>query len=392
MFELYATVNCLNLKDLILLKHILYKKVTTMSQNKLFSSYTLGNTTLQNRIVMAPMTRSRAIGNIPNDLIAEYYGQRASAGLIITEGTSPSPNGLGYSRIPGIFSQEQVEGWKKTTKAVHDKGGKIFVQLMHTGRVAHQHNLPEGAVVIAPSNVKAENVQMWTDSHGMQELPSPKELSAEELLHTQQEFVHASLNAVAAGFDGVELHAANGYLLEQFLSPFSNQRNDTYGGSIENRARFVLETAQKVVDAIGKEKTGIRLSPFGAFNDMKAYPELVDTYLYLATELGKIGIVYIHLVDHSSMGTPEVPASIKKGIQENFKGTIILSGNYTKAHAEEHLESGNADLIAFGRPFINNPDFADRLKNDWPLNTELDTTTFYTADAKGFTDYPRYQS
>ena len=363
-----------------------------MSQNKLFSTYTLGKITLQNRIVMAPMTRSRAIGNIPNELIAEYYGQRASAGLLITEGTSPSPNGLGYSRIPGIFSAEQVEGWKKTTETVHEKGGKIFVQLMHTGRVGHKHNLPEKGLVVAPSSVKAENVQMWTDSHGLQELPSPKELSAEELLHTQQEFVQASINAIEAGFDGVELHGANGYLLEQFLSPFSNQRNDNYGGSIENRARFVLETAKKVAEAIGKERTGIRLSPFGANNDMKPYPELVDTYLYLAAELGKLGLVYIHIVDHSSMGAPEVPSSIKKGIQDNFKGTIILSGNYTKAHAEEHLEQGNAELIAFGRPFINNPDFVERLRNDWPLNTELDTNTFYTPGEKGYTDYPRYQA
>lgn len=363
-----------------------------MGQNKLFSSYTLGNTTLQNRIVMAPMTRCRAIGNVPNDLIAEYYGQRASAGLLITEGTSPSPNGLGYARIPGIFSQAQVEGWKKTTKTVHEKGGKIFVQLMHTGRVGHPLNLPEGGRLLAPSAIKPEKVQMWTDANGMLDVPEPEALTAEELLSTQQEFVQAAINAIAAGFDGVELHSANGYLLEQFLSPNSNQRTDKYGGSIENRTRFVLETAQKVADAIGKDKTAIRLSPFGANNDMKPYPELVDTYLFLATELGKIGIVYIHLVDHSSMGAPEVPASIKKGIQESFKGTIILSGNYTKAHAEEHLEFKNADLIAFGRPFINNPDFADRLKNDWALNTELDTNTFYSADEKGYTDYPSYKA
>ena len=361
-----------------------------MSKNLLFSIYTLGGITLQNRLVMAPMTRSRAIGNIPNDLIAEYYKQRASAGLIITEGTSPSPNGLGYSRIPGIFSAEQVEGWKKTTEAVHAKGGKIFVQLMHTGRVAHSLNLPAGARVVAPSAVKAENTQLWTDTEGMKDVHVPEALSPEELITTQQEFVQASINAIKAGFDGVELHGANGYLLEQFLSPFSNVRTDSYGGSIENRARFVLETVEKVAAAIGKEKTGIRLSPFGINNDMKPYPEIEQTYEYLASELNKLGILYIHLVDHSSMGAPAVPVTIKDAVRKSFSGTLILSGDYAKDRAELHLEEGRADLVAIGRQFINNPDLVERLKNDWPLNAELDFNTFYTADEKGYTDYPVY--
>jgi N-ethylmaleimide reductase len=339
---------------------------------------------------MAPMTRSRAIGNIPNDLIAEYYKQRASAGLIVTEGTSPSPNGLGYSRIPGIFSEEQIEGWKKTTEAVHTKGGKIFVQLMHTGRIGHVLNLPPHARVLAPSAVKADVAQIWTDAEGLQDAPVPAELSPEELISTQQEFVQASINAIKAGFDGVELHGANGYLLEQFLSPFSNIRTDGYGGSVENRARFVLETVKKVSEAIGKDKTGIRLSPFGAASDMKPYPEIEQTYEYLASELNKLGIVYIHLVDHSGMGAPTVPVTIKEAIRKAFKGTLILSGNYSKDRAELHLKEGRADLIAIGRPFINNPDLVERIKNDWPLSTELDTNTFYTPGEKGYTDYPTY--
>ena len=248
-----------------------------MEQKKLFSSYLLGKAELKNRIVMAPMTRSRAIGNIPNDLNATYYGQRSGAGLIITEGTSPSPNGLGYSRIPGVFSKEQVEGWKKVTTAVHTKGGKIFVQLMHTGRISHQLNLPKGALVLAPSAVKPAG-QMWTDSDGMQDFPTPKEMSSAELFRAKEEFVTASKNAIEAGFDGVELHGANGYLLEQFISPVSNQRTDNYGRSIENRCRFVIEVAEAVCAAIGKDKVGIRFSPYGVESEMPHYPKIDEKY------------------------------------------------------------------------------------------------------------------
>jgi N-ethylmaleimide reductase len=358
-----------------------------MKEGKLFSSYTLGQQTLKNRIVMAPMTRSRAINNIPNSLIAEFYSQRASAGLLITEGTSPSPNGLGYARIPGIFNAEQVNGWKLVTKAVHDKGGKIFIQLMHTGRVGHELNLPTGAKVIAPSAVKAAG-QMWTDSQGMKDHPVPHALSAEELQATKAEYVQASKNAIQAGFDGVELHGANGYLLEQFISPISNQRTDNYGGSIENRSRFVLEVAQEVANAIGKDKTAIRLSPYGVFNDMPHYDEVDATYTYLAEQLNKIGIAYIHLVDHSSQGAPEVPVKIKQMFRERFKNTLILSGGYSADRAEADLEAGAADLIAFGKPFISNPDLVERFKNGQAINDKLDFSTFYTPGEKGYTDYP----
>jgi N-ethylmaleimide reductase len=362
-----------------------------MKAYKLFTSEKVGTMEVRNRVVMAPMTRCRAIGNVPNDLIAEYYNQRSGAGLIITEGTSPSPNGLGYARIPGIFSQQQVEGWKKITSAVHQNGGKIFVQLMHTGRISHSLNLPEGAEVLAPSAVKPAG-QMWTDSAMMQDFPTPKAMSTEDLANTKAEFVTAAKNAVEAGFDGVELHSANGYLLEQFLSPVSNIRSDNYGGSIENRCRFVLEVASAVADSIGKGKTAIRLSPYGIASDMPHYPEIDATYDYLSGQLNQLGIAYIHVVDHSAMGAPAVPLELKKLIRNNFKNTIILSGGYEKERAESDLQSGLGDLVAFGRPFINNPDLVARMQNNQALSETLNMDQFYTADEKGYTDYPSFKA
>ena len=360
-----------------------------MKDKGLLDPCKLGAIDLKNRIVMSPMTRSRAINNIPNDLMAEFYKQRAGAGLIITEGTSPSPNGLGYCRIPGIYSQEQTEAWKKVTTAVHSIGGKIFIQLMHTGRIGHSANLPSNAVIVAPSAVKPAG-QIWTDALGLQDYPIPAAMSIEDLKRTQQEYITASTNAVSAGFDGIELHGANGYLLEQFLSPVSNRRNDVYGGSIENRCRFVLETVEASAQAIGKDRIGIRLSPYGVASDMPHYPEIDDTYKYLSEQINRMKILYIHIADHSSMGAPQVPAEIKKAIRERFKGAIILSGGYTKERAENELQGGLADLIAFGRPFINNPDLVERFVHGWPLAKELDMKTFYTPGEKGYTDYPVY--
>lgn len=360
-----------------------------MKANTLFTPLKVGSIEVKNRIVMSPMTRCRAIGNIPNALMAEYYGQRSGAGLIITEGTAPSPNGLGYARIPGIFNNEQVQGWKKVTSAVHHAGGKIIVQLMHTGRISHPFNMPEGAHVLAPSAVKAAG-QMWTDTAQMQDFPVPAAMTAADLLTTKEEYVTAAKNAMEAGFDGVELHGANGYLLEQFLSPVSNVRTDAYGGSIENRSRFVLEVVAAVADAIGKDKTAIRLSPYGVASDMPHYPEIDATYDYLSKELNKLGIAYVHLVDHSAMGAPAVPVEMKKTIRNNFKNTVILAGGYDKERAETDLENGLGDLVGYGRPFINNPDLVERLKNDLPLSADLKMDLFYTADEKGYTDYSSY--
>ncbi len=358
--------------------------------NKAFEPAKLGALTLTNHLVMAPMTRSRALGNVPNELMAEYYRQRATAGLIITEGTSPAANGLGYARIPGLFNQEQATNWQRVTETVHHHGGHIFIQLMHAGRVFHPHNLPEGAEGVAPSAIAAAG-QMWTDQAQMQDQPVPRAIRAEELAQVRDEFVHSAKLALEAGFDGVELHSANGYLLEQFLNPASNQRTDEYGGSVQNRARFVLEVTRAVAEAIGPERTGIRLSPWGQFNDTPNYPEIDETYAYLAEELQKIGVVYLHLVNHESMGAPAVPAETVATIRQKFTNTLILSGGYTDVEQIEAALAGQADLVAIGRPFISNPDLVERLKAGTPL-AEADQATFYAPGPNGFddgyTDYP----
>lgn len=352
----------------------------------LFSTFQLGSLQLQNRLVMAPMTRSRAIGNVPNELMVEYYRQRASAGLIITEGTSPSPNGLGYARIPGIFSEAQVAGWRAVTAAVHRGGAKFFMQLMHTGRIGHALNLPAGARVLGPSAVVAAG-EMYTDTQGMQPHPVPEAMSAADIKTAVAEFAQAARNAMQAGFDGIELHGANGYLLEQFIRPNSNQRQDNYGGGIENRARFVLEVVDAVSAAIGKDKVGIRLSPYGVFNDMPLYDAMEADYIYLARQLDARGVVYVHLVDHTAMGAPAVPASIKDAIREYFRGVLILSGGYDAVRAEADLAAGKADLIAVARPFLANPDLPARWRTRAALN-EPDFSTFYTPGEKGYIDYP----
>jgi len=353
----------------------------------LFSPFQLGGRRLQNRIVMAPMTRSRATGNIPNDLMADYYAQRADAGLIITEGTAPSANGLGYARIPGIFNDAQAAGWKTVVDAVRAAGdAAMFVQLMHTGRISHPLNMPEGAEVVAPSAVAAESTPMYTDAEGMQPLPTPRALRTDELPDVIAEFVHAAKLAIEAGFDGVELHGANGYLLEQFLHPKTNTREDAYGGSADRRARFVLEVVDAVAEAIGADRVGIRLSPYGAFGEMGAYEGVDEAFESLAAELGRRKIAYIHVVDHTALGAPEVPQTVKDAIRQAFGGTIILSGGYDAERAEADLAAGKGELVAFGRPFISNPDLTSRLRNGAALAMP-DPNTFYTPGAEGYTDY-----
>jgi len=352
----------------------------------LFTEYKLGNITLKNRMVMAPMTRSRAINNIPNDLMAEYYKQRSGAGLIITEGTSPSPNGLGYSRIPGLYSKEQADGWKKVTTAVHGNGGKIFVQLMHTGRVSHPLNMPAGARILSPSPIGLTG-KMWTDQEQLQPYPVPEEMSPSDIQNAIEEYVTSAKLAVEAGFDGIELHGANGYLIEQFINPNSNRRTDNYGGSTENRIRFAVEVAEKTAAAIGKDKIGIRVSPYGAGGEMLPYEGIDETYALLAEKLDKIGILYIHLVDHSAMGAPQVSPSVKENIRSNFHGTLILAGGFDTNTAESVIEANKGDLVAFGRPFISNPNLVEKLKTGAKL-IDADMTTFYTPGEKGYTDYP----
>lgn len=352
----------------------------------LFSKTQLRSLALQNRIVMAPLTRSRAIGNVPNELMAQYYAERASVGLIITEGTSPSPNGLGYARIPGIFSEAQIAGWKLVTSAVHAKGAKIFLQIMHTGRISHELNLPQGARLLAPSAVAAGG-EMWTDAEGMKPEPVPTAMTEADIKLTIEEFAQGARNAIAAGFDGVELHSANGYLLEQFLRPNTNIRTDGYGGSIEKRARFVLEVVDAVIQAIGKDKVGIRISPFGIFNNMPLYPEMESDYTYFANQLNERGLLYIHLVDHSSMGAPAIPDSMKATLRKMNRVGLILSGGYDPVRAESDLQANKGDLIAVGKQVLANPDLPKRWQTGAPLNAP-DMQTFYTPGPKGYTDYP----
>ncbi len=353
----------------------------------LFDTFAARSLQLANRMVMAPLTRSRATPeHTPNALMATYYGQRATAGMIITEGTSPSPNGLGYPRIPGLYSAEQVAAWKATTAAVHAQGGKIFVQLMHCGRVAHVANLPAGAEVLGPSIAVCPG-EMFTDSLGMQPHSPPRTMTEADIAHAVSEYVAAAKLALDAGFDGVELHGANGYLIEQFLNPLVNLRTDGYAGSIEGRNRLALEIARATVSAIGRDRVGIRLSPYGVFNGTGEFPEVQAQYLALAKALSSLGLLYLHLVDHSTMGAPPVPADFKLKLRAGFDGLFILSGGFDHASAEQALLDQRGDLVAFGRPFLANPDLVARMRKDAPLNTP-DMATFYVPGAKGYTDYP----
>jgi N-ethylmaleimide reductase len=351
----------------------------------LFEPFKLGSLSLTNRVVMAPMTRSRSIGNAPGDLVATYYAQRAAAGLIITEGTSPSPNGLGYARIPGLYTKEQAAAWKKVTDAVHAKGGHIAVQFMHTGRVGAAANLPKGGRILAPSAVAAPGT-MWTDSDGMQPHPVPEVMTEADIEAAITEFAHAGELAVEAGFDAVELHAANGYLLEQFLNTASNQRTDAWGGSVDGRLKFVLAVVDRVAAKIGAGRVGIRLSPYGAFGGMQPDDQTDALYTKLAEELSARKILYVHLVDHSSMGTPKPKPELIAAMRKSFKGTVILSGGYDKARAEADLVEGRGELVAFGRPFLGNPTLIDKLQRGVALH-EADQATFYTPGEKGYTDY-----
>ena len=332
---------------------------------------------------MAPMTRSRAIGNIPNDLMATYYGQRTGAGLIITEGTSPAPEGLGYPRIPGIYNDAQIDGWKQITDRVHHDGSKIFLQLMHTGRIGHTDNLPQGLKLVGASDIKAAG-QIFTDTAGMQDYSQPTALTKDGVKAVIAGYVTAAKNAIAAGFDGVELHGANGYLLEQFLNPNVNNRTDEYGGSIANRAKLILEVAEQVAAAIGRKKVGIRFSPFSTLSDLQAYgeDETHETYAYLAKAINDLGIQYIHI-----SANPAIPQKTFDAIRTSFSNTIILCNGLTADTAEAQLSNGFADLVAFGRSFLANPDLVSRIETGEPLN-QPDFTTLYTPGEKGYTDYP----
>jgi len=352
------------------------------NMNKLLMPYHKGALQLKNHLVMAPMTRSRAIDNLPNQLMADYYTQRSGAGLIITEGTAPSPDALGYSRIPGIFSNEQTEAWKAITTAVHTAGSKIFVQLMHTGRIGHPANLPAGARLVGPSTIKAAG-DIWTDALGKQTYPEPEMLTSDAIATVIEEFVHAARNAMEAGFDGVELHGANGYLVEQFLNPHVNNRTDEWGGNITNRTRLAIRIVQEIAAAIGADKVGVRFSPYSTLGDLPAYDEqeVHDTYALLAKEMNNANIAYLH-IGMSAI----IPQKTFDAIRGSFKGTIILCNGLTPETAEQALHAGFADLVAFGRAFLANPDLEKRIAANAPLH-QPDYNTLYTPGPVGYTDY-----
>jgi N-ethylmaleimide reductase len=346
----------------------------------LFAPWTLGSLELSNRFVMAPLTRNRAgAGEAPTELAAAYYGQRASAGLIISEGTQPAAVGQGYPHTPGLHTEEQVAGWRLVADAVHAKGGKIIVQLMHSGRIGHE--LITGLQPVAPSAIAAAG-EVYTEQ-GMKAFPTPRALETHEVPGVVQDFVQAARNAVEAGLDGVELHAANGYLLQQFLSSSTNQRTDGYGGSPENRARFVVEVAAAVADAIGPERVGIRVSPGNAFNDI-AETEVQETYAALLDGIGGLGLLYLHVLE-----APEGP--YREQIVKQWEGPVIYNTGFTGASdlstAQASVDSGETDLFCIGRGFLANPDLVERLRTGAPLN-EPDGDTFYAGGAKGYTDYP----
>ena len=358
-----------------------------MTSNTLFEPYALGAITLSNRIVMAPLTRNRAgEGFVPGDLNAEYYGQRASAGLIITEASQISQQGQGYQDTPGIYTQAQIDGWRKITAAVHEKGGRIVLQLWHVGRISHVDLQPNGGQPVAPSAIRAGTKTFV--NNGFVDVSEPRALEIDELAGIVNDFRQAAANAIKAGFDGVEVHGANGYLLEQFAKDGANVRTDAYGGSVENRARLMLEVTAAVAQEIGAERTGIRISPVSPANGISCSDPQAQ-YDYIVDHLNALGIAYIHVVEGATGGPRDVAPFDYGSLRRRFSKTYIANNGYSLDLATSHLADGKADLIAFGRPFIANPDLVERLQNGAPL-AEINPATLYGGGAAGYTDYPRF--
>jgi N-ethylmaleimide reductase len=365
-----------------------------MNINKLFSTYLLNEIELSNRFLMAPMTRSRATqpGDVPNALMAEYYAQRAGAGIIITEATQISMQGMGYAKTPGIYSAAQIEGWKLTTDAVHKAGSKIFLQLWHVGRVSSAK--VNGLQPIAPSALIAQKTNVYifdgapSGDATFVPVDEPRQMNKVDIENVINEFVQAAKNAIEAGFDGVEIHGANGYLIDQFLRSNSNKRTDEYGGCQENRIRLLTEITTAVSKTVGKEKTGVRLSPFISFKDMND-PEILDTIMLAAKELNKLNITYIHLCEADWDDAPQIPTEFRKTLRTNFKNTIIATGNKTPEEGEQLLQENLVDLIGFGRKFLTNPDYPERVKTNAFLNEISDSHTLFGGGTeRGYTDYP----
>lgn len=350
----------------------------------LFSPVSLGSIKLNNRIVMAPLTRNRAgVGGVPQPINVMYYAQRASAGLIVTEATPISPMAHGYPALPGIYTEAQVAGWKRVVDAVHAEGGKIVMQLWHVGRISHP-SLLNDEIPVAPSAIKPAGKAFTYQ--GLKDYVTPRALAQSELAGIIQDYVFATHHAFAAGFDGVEVHAANGYLLDQFLRDGTNQRDDEYGGSFENRSRLLLEVLDAVVKTAGADKVGIRLSPVNPFNDIKdSQPQAL--FEYIVTELNRFNLAYLHVVEGGIHGGGEAASFDFSALRQQFKGAYMANLGYDKARGNEAIASGHADCIAYGVPFIANPDLVARFKQNAPLN-EADSATFYGGTEKGYTDYP----
>ncbi|WP_367989380.1 alkene reductase [Vibrio sp. NTOU-M3] len=360
---------------------------------KLFEPTQLKQLDLQNRVVMAPMTRARTSqpGNIPNQMMATYYKQRATAGLIISEATQISDDSQGYSFTPGVYTDEQVKGWKNVTQAIKEQGSVMFCQLWHVGRVSHP-TFQKGQQPIAPSALKPVETQVWiADEQGngnMVDCVEPRAMMLSDINRVVSDFANAAKRVIEAGFDGIEIHGGNGYLIDQFLRTNSNHRTDHYGGTRENRIRFLLEVVDAVSDAIGANKVGVRLAPFITFKDMNC-PDIVPTILEASKQLQARDIAYLHLSEADWDDAPVIPENFRIELRKYFTNTIIVAGSYTQARANEVLEKGYADLVAFGRAFVSNPDLVERLKHQHPL-AKLDSSTLFGGNEHGYTDYPTY--
>lgn len=366
-----------------------------MNNSNFFTPARLGEHMLKNRIVLPPLTRQRSTqpGNVANDLMADYYRQRAGAGFLVTEGTQIEPRGQGYAWTPGIHTQEHIAGWRNVTKAVHEADGIIFAQLWHVGRVSHTALQPNGEAPVSASTIAADQVSVFIETGpGTGELVKPSQPRALTTLEVQelvQLYIQAARNAMDAGFDGIELHCANGYLVNQFISAHSNHRQDQYGGSLDNRLRFLKEVVAGVAECIGKEKVGVRFAPlFTSTDEARTYLGLVEedphtTYIEAIKILESAGIAYLSIAEADWDNAPPMPEAFRRDVRKTFSGAIMYAGRYTAQTGSQLLESGLADLVAFGRPFIANPDLPARIANDWPLN-ELDATTVYGGTAAGY--------
>ena len=373
-----------------------------MKHSSLFTETKLGSYTLKNRIVLPPLTRSRSSqpGNVPNELMAQYYCQRSDAGFMVTEGTQIEPRGQGYAWTPGIHSQEQVEGWKLVTDAVHEKGGVIFCQLWHVGRVSHTTLQPNQSAPVAPSAITADAVKVFIETApatgALADPSAPRALTTAEVEELVELYRQAAINAKAAGFDGVELHCANGYLVNQFISEHTNTRTDKYGGSLVNRLRFLKEITQAVTSVMGPDKVGVRFAPlFESTQEERVYLGLVEsdphaTYIEAIKILDSIGIAYLSLAEADWDNAPDLPETFYHEVRAHFDGTIMYAGKYTPEKAVRILGDGVGDIFGFGRPFIANPDLPERIKHDLPLN-DVDPMSMYGGNHQGYTDYPTYK-